>query len=80
MALVLYNYWSSVCSQKVRLCLAEKHLAFENQDINLFEFDQWDPAYTKLNPKGVVPTLVHDGRAIIESNVIIEYLEDVYPA
>ncbi len=80
MALVLYNYWSSVCSQKVRLCLAEKHIAFENRDINLFEFDQWDAAYTKLNPKGVVPTLVHDGRAIVESNVIIEYLEDVYPA
>jgi glutathione S-transferase len=77
--LVLHNYWSSVCSQKVRLCLAEKHLAYENRHINLFEFDHWEAAYVKLNPKGVVPTLDHDGRIIIESNVIIEYLEDVFP-
>lgn len=80
MTLVLYNYWSSVCSQKVRLCLAEKGVAFENRDVNLFEFEQWEPDYLRLNPKGVVPTLVHDGRAIIESNVIIEYLEDLFPA
>lgn len=77
--LVLHNYWSSVCSQKARLCLAEKKLPYENRHVNLFEFEQWAPDYVKLNPKGVVPTLVHDGRAIIESNVIIEYLEDVFP-
>ena len=78
--LKLYHYWSSVCSQKVRLCLAEKGLEFASQHINLFDFDHWSPEYVKLNPKGVVPTLVHDGRPIIESNVIIEYLEDAYPS
>ena len=41
--------------------------------------DQFDPAYVRLNPMSVVPTLVHDGRAIIESNVILEYLEDAFP-
>jgi glutathione S-transferase len=78
--LVLHNYWSSVCSQKVRLCLAEKHLPYENLHVDLFTFEQWDPGYVRLNPNGVVPALVHDGRIIIESNVIIEYLEDVFPA
>jgi glutathione S-transferase len=77
--LVLHNYWSSVCSQKVRLCLAEKQLSYENRHVNLFEFEHWEPGYVKLNPKGVVPALDHDGRIIIESNVIIEYLEDVFP-
>ena len=75
----LHNYWSSVCSQKVRICLAEKGLAFENHHVNLFEFEHWTPAYLKLNPKAVVPALDHDGKIIIESNVIIEYLEDCYP-
>lgn len=78
--LVLHNYWSSVCSQKARLCLAEKRLPYENRHVNLFTFEHWEPGYVKLNPKGVVPALDHDGRVVIESNVIIEYLEDVFPA
>ena len=57
--LILHNYWSSVCSQKVRLCLAEKALAFENRHVNLFDFEHWRPDYVKLNPKGVVPALDH---------------------
>jgi len=76
--LTLHNYWSSVCSQKVRICLAEKNLAFENRHVNLFEFDHWRPEYLKLNPKAVVPALDHDGRIVIESNVILEYLEDCF--
>lgn len=77
--LKLYHYWSSVCSQKARLCLAEKGLDWESQHIDLFRFDHWQPEYVKLNPKSVVPTLDHDGKIIIESNVIIEYLDDEYP-
>ena len=41
--------------------------------------DQFDPTYLALNPNAVVPTLVHRGRAIIESTVIMEYLEDAFP-
>src|SRR5262245_43043558 len=41
--------------------------------------DQFDPAYMKLNPNGVVPTLVHDGRVVIESSVILYYLDEVFP-
>ena len=35
--------------------------------------------YLKLNPLGVVPTLVEDGQPVIESSIICEYLEDRYP-
>jgi len=38
-----------------------------------------EPDYVKLNPNGVVPTLDHDGKIIIESNIIIEYLDDTFP-
>ena len=78
--LTLYHYWSSVCSQKVRMCLAEKKLQWSSQHIDLFKFENYDPSYTRLNPKAVVPTLDHDGRILIESNIILEYLEDVFPA
>jgi glutathione S-transferase len=77
--LTLYHYWSSVCSPKVRLCLAEKELSYESRHIDLFTFEHWEPFYRKINPKGVVPALDHDGKIMIESNVLIEYLEDAFP-
>jgi glutathione S-transferase len=42
-------------------------------------FTQFDPVYMRLNPKAVVPTLVHDGHTIVESTVICEYLDEVFP-
>lgn len=74
----LYHYWSSVCSQKVRIALAEKGLDWESRHVDLFTFEQWTPAYLALNPKAVVPVLEQDGHVVTESNVICEYLEDVY--
>jgi ganglioside-induced differentiation-associated protein 1 len=77
--LKLYHYWSSVCSQKARMCLAEKGLAWHSHHVDIFKFENYDPWYTRLNPKAVVPTLDHDGRILIESNIILEYLEDNFP-
>ena len=61
------------------MTLDEKGLDFETQDINLFKNEQYNPEYLKLNPKGVVPTLDHDGNIIIESTLICEYLDDTFP-
>ena len=77
--LTLYHYWSSVCSQKVRFCLCEKELDWESHHVDLNTFDHWRPEYLRLNRNAVVPTLDHDGHIVIESNVIIEYLEDSFP-
>lgn len=77
--LTLYQYGNSVCAQKVRVTLCEKGLAWETRNVDLFRAEQYDPAYLKLNPKGLVPTLVHDGAPIIESTLICEYLEDAFP-
>ena len=41
--------------------------------------DQNDPAYMKLNPNGVVPTLVHDGNVITESSLILYYIDEAFP-
>ena len=78
--LKLYHFWSSTCSKKVRITLAEKGLDWESHHIDLGpKQENTEPWYVKLNPNGVVPTLDHDGRIIIESNVITEYLDDVFP-
>jgi glutathione S-transferase len=78
--LKLYKSGNSICTQKVMITLREKGLVPETQNINLFANEQYDPAYLKINPKGVVPTLVDEGRIIIESTLICEYLDDAYPA
>ena len=77
--LKLYHYWSSVCAQKVRIVLAEKRLDWESVHLDLFEFEQHQAWYLELNGKAVVPTLDHDGHIVTESNIICEYLEDLYP-
>jgi glutathione S-transferase len=79
MALVLYNAAQSTCSQKVRLSLWEKGLAFEEVKLDLFQGDQLTAEYKRLNPNGVVPTLVHNDQVIIDSSVILEYLDDLFP-
>ncbi|HLI21379.1 MAG TPA: glutathione S-transferase family protein [Stellaceae bacterium] len=77
--LTLYHNDMSVCAQKVRLCLAEKGLPYEAKHLNLRAGDQQQPDYLKLNPKGVVPTLVDDDTVVVESIVINEYLDDAFP-
>jgi glutathione S-transferase len=77
--LVLYNAPQSTCSQRVRYTLNAKELAFSEIKLDLFAGDQLRPEYLQINPNGVVPSLVHDGRAINDSAVIIEYLNEVFP-
>jgi len=78
-SLVLYNAPQSTCSQRVRFTLHEKNLAFSELRLDLFSGDQLRPEYLKINPNGVVPSLIHNGRVIIDSAVIIEYLSEVFP-
>src|SRR3954465_9259731 len=76
--LELYHSVNSVCAQKVRIVLAEKALDYEEHLMTL-RGDQFDAAYMKLNPSAVVPTLVHDGQPVIESSVILYYLDEAFP-
>jgi glutathione S-transferase len=74
----LYHHGSSVCAAKVRFALGEKRLTWEGHYLDILKGDQFAPEYQKLNPKAVVPTLVHDGVVVVESTVINEYLDEVF--
>ena len=77
--LLLYHGLASTCSKKVRLCLYEKGLKFESRLLDLQKFEQHAPEYLAINPNGVVPSLVVNERAVIESSVIIEFIDDAFP-
>ena len=76
---VLYNAPQSTCSQRVRFVLNAKDLAFVEHKLDLFAGDQLKPEYLQINPNGVVPTLVHHGKPVTDSAVIIEYLDEIFP-
>ena len=61
------------------MCSNAKGLPFEEKKLDLLAGDQLNPDYLRLNPNGVVPTLVHDSVVVIDSSVIIEYLDEIAP-
>ena len=77
--LKLYHHGSSVCAAKVRMFLDEKEIEWEGVYIDILKGDQFQANYLKINPKAVVPTLVHNEAVIRESTVICEYIENVFP-
>jgi glutathione S-transferase len=78
--LELYHYEPYANSMKNMVALYEKGIAFTSRYVNILKFEQHEDWFVKLNPNGQVPILVHDGRVIVESTIINEYLEDVFPA
>jgi len=79
MRLDLYHTQGSTCSQKVRLCLAEKGVEWTSHHVQLKKFEHLTPAFLALNPAGLVPLLIADGNRIHESIVINEFLDDAFP-
>jgi len=73
--LTLYHYPMSICSQKVRLCLAELQLPYEARVVDIgFGMENFEPWYVRLNPAGVVPTLRDGQRIVTNSAKILHYL------
>jgi len=77
--LELYHHGSSACAAKVRFALEEKRLPWTGHLVDILRGEQFRPEFAALNPKAVVPVLVHDGWVLPESTVICEYLEQAFP-
>lgn len=77
MMLELYHDWDAYCCIKVRFCLAEKQIAWTGRTVDLQRMEQLSPAFLAVNPKGLVPALVHEGVVLTESSVINEYLDEL---
>jgi glutathione S-transferase len=69
----------SSCSQKLRIFLNLKKIPWQSHPIDLPGNENMQPWFLGINPRGLVPVLVHDGAVHIESNDIIQYLEERFP-
>lgn len=76
---VLYNYFRSSASYRVRIALELKGIAYEYRPVHLVNNggEQYKTEYRELNPSREVPTLVHKGKVIAQSLAIINYLDSV---
>lgn len=71
----LLHFDASPCSQKVRILLNEKNIAWESHLVDLRKRQHATPWFLSINPRGVVPVLVHDGIVHVESNDIMEHVD-----
>ena len=80
-SLVLFDYWRSSASFRVRIALHLKGLTFEQRFVHLVRNggEQHAQAYRDLNPQGLVPALVHNGQVLTQSLAICEYLDEQFP-
>jgi maleylacetoacetate isomerase len=73
---ILYHYWRSSCSWRVRWALAIKGIKFKSVPVDLLKSEQMLPDYRKKNPSGFLPCLVVNGKSFAESMAIIEWIEE----
>ena len=76
---VLYDYFRSSASYRVRIALNLKGIEYDQHPVSLVQGAQNDPAYKALNPQGLVPMLEIDGHRLTQSLSIMVYLDQVYP-
>ncbi|HRO65981.1 MAG TPA: maleylacetoacetate isomerase [Pseudobdellovibrionaceae bacterium] len=77
---ILYNYFRSSTSYRVRIAMHLKEIPFEYRAIHLLKQEQHSPEFLKVNPQGEVPALKHGNLVISQSLPLLEYLDEIHPA
>jgi glutathione S-transferase/GST-like protein len=75
----VYTWEPNSNSGKPLFVLAEKSVEFDYIFVDLPEFEQHSPEYLRINPKGTVPALLHNGRILTESTPMCEYIDAAFP-
>jgi maleylacetoacetate isomerase len=78
-SIVLYTYWRSSCSYRVRFALSVKKIPYESRTVNLAAGEHKLDLHAARSPTGFVPCLAVDGKMMVESVAIIELVEELFP-
>lgn len=78
--ILLYGFWRSSAAYRVRIALGLKGLAYRQQPLDLIAGEQHDDAYAAIAPHHLVPALEYNGRVLIESPAILEWIDARWPA
>ena len=73
--MILYDYWRSSASYRVRIALNLKGIACNRVQVNLLQNEHKAAEHLTRNPLGRVPVLEHDGQVLTQSGAILEYLD-----
>lgn len=75
----VYYYWLSNCAARVCMALEEKGVEWTPHAVSLLMHENLTDEYFRINPKGLVPAMIHDGVVITESIDILRYIEEQFP-
>eukprot|EP01112_Ceratiomyxa_fruticulosa_P014324 TRINITY_DN4095_c0_g1_i1.p1 TRINITY_DN4095_c0_g1~~TRINITY_DN4095_c0_g1_i1.p1 ORF type:complete len:216 (-),score=49.82 TRINITY_DN4095_c0_g1_i1:61-708(-) len=75
----LYSYWRSSAAWRVRIVLAWKGLEYTYHPVNLLKGGNHEEAYVSLHPMHQVPSMIFDGKVLLQSYSIVEFLEETFP-
>ena len=79
MSVVLYGYWRSLATFRVRIALNLKGVTYEEKIVDLSKGEQFQQPFQSLNPQNVLPLLVHQGLHLSQSLAIAEYIDEIWP-
>jgi maleylpyruvate isomerase len=79
MGVVLYGFWRSLATYRVRVALNLKNISYEERSIDIVRGQQFDESFSQINPQHVLPALIHDKKRITQSLAILEYIDDIWP-
>ncbi|KAG6329857.1 hypothetical protein ID866_9232, partial [Astraeus odoratus] len=75
--LVFYSGWFCPYNQRVWIALEERGIPYQYKEVNPYQKEEH---FLEINPKGLVPAIEYKGRALYESLILLEFLEDAYPS
>jgi maleylacetoacetate isomerase len=77
--IILYGFWRSLATYRVRVALNLKNLTYEERIVDLSKGTQFDDEFGALNPQHVLPVLEYDGKTLTQSLAIMEFIDEHWP-